>query len=60
MNNTKKYVGITGGPGGFDGYAGLVIGKTYTGEERDGRVHIKLPDGRPTSITVEEWQAWFK
>jgi len=56
----KTYQGITGGPGGFDGYAGLVIGKQYTGEKQpDGQVAITLPNGRTTSVTAEQWEKWF-
>jgi hypothetical protein len=59
---TKKYIGSkTGGPGGIDGYAGLRIGTTYTGAPTDdGRISILLPTGRPTSVTVEQWQQWFR
>jgi hypothetical protein len=59
---TKKYIGSkTGGPGGFDGFAGLRLGESYTGTESgDGRISIQLPTGRPTSVTVEQWQQWFR
>ena len=69
----KRYVGKTG-VGGFDGYAGLLLGHSYTGEEKttttepteEGqeavtttRVHILLPNGRPTSVSKEQWREWF-
>ena len=72
---TKKYIGSTGGPGGFDGYAGLIIGKDYTGEEQhvlvpskeEGadpvpvlRVVIQLGNGRTTNVTPAQWEDWFK
>ena len=74
MTETRTYTGITGGPSGFDGYAGLRIGTTYQGEvkvpvpsKEEGaepilvkRVVIELPSGRTTSVTVEEWAKWFK
>jgi hypothetical protein len=60
MTETKTYIGTTGDTGGYDGYAGLVVGTSYAGTEQDGRVHIVLPNGRPTSVTVEQWQKWFK
>lgn len=56
---TKIYVGETGSEA-YDGYAGLIIGTRYTAEEREGRMHIILGNGRPTSVTVEQWQRWFK
>jgi hypothetical protein len=55
---TKTYTGSTSG--GIDGFAGLRIGTRYTGTESgDGRISILLPTGRPTSVTVEQWQQWF-
>lgn len=65
MSNTetRTYVGITGGPGGFDGYAGLVIGKRYTGvPHEDGRVLVALvgaPMGMGVRLSSEEWAKWF-
>lgn len=56
---TKIYKGITGGPGGFDGYAGLQLGKSYKGEEKEGQVVISLPNGRTTSVSPEQWREWF-
>jgi hypothetical protein len=71
----RLYTGILGGPGGFDGYAGLVIGTRYTGEEiqvevpskEEGepamwvaRIAISLPNGRTTRITPEQWEKWFE
>lgn len=55
----KKYIGETGGQG-YDGFAGLVIGKPYTGTIEGNRVHITLPNGRPTSVSLDQWQRWFK
>jgi hypothetical protein len=75
MTETRIYSGDTGGPGGFDGYAGLVIGNSYQGEERtvlvpakeEGaeplnllRIAIKLPNERTSLVTPEQWQKWFK
>jgi hypothetical protein len=72
---TRTYVGETGGPGGFDGYAGLILGTTYKGEEQtipvpakeEGaepilvkRVVVKLPNGRITVVSPEQWEKWFK
>jgi hypothetical protein len=72
---TKTYTGVLGGPGGFDGYAGLVIGQSYSGEKKtvttepteEGeeavtttRIHILLPNGRPTSVSQEQWKDWFQ
>jgi hypothetical protein len=59
MTETRIYQGETGSQA-YDGYAGLVIGQRYTGTEQEGRMHIVLPNGRSTSVTVEEWQKWFK
>jgi hypothetical protein len=57
---TKTYIGTKTGEAGFDGYAGLRIGTRYQGTESgDGRISILLPTGRPTSVTVEQWQQWF-
>lgn len=70
----KTYVGKTG-TAGYDGYAGLTIGTTYTGEEQQvlvlskeegepdvsvTRIAITLPNGRPTSVSPEQWQDWFE
>ena len=60
MTETKTYTGSTGETGGYDGSAGLIIGTRYTGTEQEGRVAIVLPNGRPTSVTLEQWQRWFK
>jgi hypothetical protein len=72
---TRTYVGTTGGPGGFDGYAGLTLGTSYKGEEQtipvpakeEGaepilvkRVVIKLPNGRTTVVSPEQWEKWFE
>jgi hypothetical protein len=72
---TRTYVGLTSGPGGFDGHAGLTIGTSYKGEEQtipvpakeEGaepilvtRVVIKLPNGRITVVSPEQWEKWFK
>lgn len=71
---TRTYTGLTGGPGGFDGYAGLILGTSYKGEEQtipvpaqeEGaepilvkRVVIKLPNGRTTVISPDQWAKWF-
>jgi len=71
---TRTYVGQTGGPGGFDGHAGLIIGTNYLGEEQtipvpaqeEGvetilvkRAVIKLPNGRTTVVSPEQWGKWF-
>lgn len=55
----KTCRGLTGGPGGYGGYAGLVIGKIYTGTIEGDTVHITLPNGRPTSVSLAQWKAWF-
>jgi hypothetical protein len=55
----KKYVGKIGGPGGFDGYAGLRIGESYTGTVEGDTVRIILPNGRPTSVSLAQWKEWF-
>jgi hypothetical protein len=75
MTETRTYVGTTGGPGGFDGYAGLILGTSYKGEEQtipvpakeEGaepilvrRVVIKLPNGRTTVVSPEQWAKWFR
>jgi hypothetical protein len=72
MTETRTYVGETGGPGG---YAGLILGTTYLGEEQtipvpakeEGaepilvkRVVVKLPNGRTTVVSPEQWAKWFK
>jgi hypothetical protein len=73
MIETRTYVG---GSGGFDGYAGLLLGTSYKGEEQtipvpakeEGaepilvlvkRVVIKLPNGRTTVVSPEQWEKWF-
>lgn len=71
---TRTYTGSTSGPGGFDGYAGLILGKEYLGEEQtipvpakeEGaepilvkRVVVKLPNGRTTVVSPEQWGKWF-
>jgi hypothetical protein len=70
----KKYVGELGTEA-YDGYAGLTLGTTYTGEEQlvpvpskeEGaepilvkRIVIALPTGRTTSVTAEQWMKWFE
>jgi hypothetical protein len=60
MTETKTYIGATGEIGGYDGYAGLIIGTRYTATEKDGRMHLTVGDGRPSSVTVEQWERWFK
>jgi hypothetical protein len=72
---TRTYIGHTGGPGGSDGYAGLILGASYKGEEQtipvpakeEGaepilvkRVVVKLPNGRITVVSPEQWARWFK
>jgi hypothetical protein len=72
---TRTYIGSTSGPGGFDGYAGLVLGKEYPGQEQhvlvpskeEGadpvpvlRVVIDLGNGRTTNVTPEQWGKWFR
>ncbi|MBJ6145757.1 hypothetical protein [Hymenobacter sp. BT559] len=76
MNTTESrtYIGSTSGPGGFDGYAGLVLGTRYEGAEQDvlvpskeegadpvpvRRVVIQLANGRTTNVTPEQWGKWF-
>lgn len=69
MNNpteTRTYVGTTGGPGGFDGFAGFRIGQTYElsyTKEFD-EVRIVLPHGSPGAgplvLTSEQFETWFK
>ena len=69
MTETRTYIGTTGGPGGFDGYAGLLLNTSYTGTEQtvlvpskeEGadpvpvrRVVIQLASGRTTSVTPEQ------
>jgi len=71
MTETRTYVGKTGD---FDGYAGLTLGASYLGEEQtipvpskeEGaepilvkRVVIKLPNGRTTVVSPEQWEKWF-
>jgi hypothetical protein len=75
MTETRTYTGLTGTTGGFDGYAGLTLGTSYLGEEQtipvpakeEGaepilvtRVVIKLPNGRTTVVSPEQWAKWFK
>jgi hypothetical protein len=72
MTETRTYVGTTGGSGG---YAGLLLGTSYKGEEQNilvpakeegaepilvTRVVIKLPNGRTTVVSPEQWAKWFK
>jgi hypothetical protein len=58
---TRTYVGLTGGPGGFDGYAGLRINKTYTGTHADdGTVRVTAEGSTPVTLKKEEWESWFK
>lgn len=61
---TRTYVGLTGGPGGFDGYAGLRIDQRYTGTlEEGGTVRVAAVGALPGSgvtLTLEEWERWFK
>jgi hypothetical protein len=74
MTETRTYVGTTGVPGGFDGFAGLILGTSYKGEQQNiqlpakeegaepilvTRVVIKLPNGRTTVVTPEQWDLWF-
>jgi hypothetical protein len=69
MTETRTYVGTTGGPGG------LILGTSYRGEEQrilvpakeEGaepilveRVVVKLPNGRTTVVSPEQWDKWFK
>lgn len=75
MTETRTYVGQTSGPSGFAGHAGLILGTSYRGEEQtirvlakeEGaepilvkRVVIKLPNGRTTVVSPEQWEKWFK
>jgi hypothetical protein len=75
MTETRIYTGLTGTTGGFDGYAGLTLGNSYLGEEQNilvpakeegaepilvTRVVIKLPNGRTTVVSPEQWAKWFK
>jgi hypothetical protein len=58
--STRTYTGTKTGEAGFDGFAGLRLGTSYTAAlGDDGLMHILLPTGRPTSVTVEQWQQWF-
>jgi hypothetical protein len=69
MTETRTYVGTTGGSGG------LIFGTSYRGEEQkilvsakeEGakavlveRVVVKLPNGRTTVVSSEQWDKWFK
>lgn len=57
----KKYTGTTNGEsGGFDGFAGLRLDETYTGTIEGERAHIMLSTGRPTSVSLDQWERWFK
>lgn len=57
----KKYIGArTGESGGFDGFAGLRLDETYTGTIEGERVHITLPNERTTSVSLDQWERWFK
>lgn len=60
MTETRTCHGITGETGGYDGFAGLVIGTHYIATEQEGRMHLVLPNGRATSVTLEQWKRWFK
>ena len=66
MTETRTYVGTSDGP---SGYAGLMLGTSYRGEEQNilvpakekgaepilvERVVIKLPNGRTTVVSPEQ------
>jgi hypothetical protein len=74
MTETRTYNGLSGGSGSFDGYAGLIVGTSYTGEEhtvvlpltKEGAEPtsakywlIRLPNGRTATVTAEQWGKWF-
>lgn len=74
MTETRTYTGSTGGPDGFDGHASLTLGTNYRGEEQTIPVHakeegaepilvkrvvVKLPNGRTTVVSPEQWEKWF-
>jgi hypothetical protein len=59
MTETRTY---TGGPGGFDGYAGLTLGTSYLGEEQTIPVPSKEEGAEPILVKVspEQWGKWFR
>jgi hypothetical protein len=63
MPEVKTYVGETATTA-FDGYAGLRIGRRYTGtEQEDGKVLIAAVGAMPGSgvkLEAAQWQRWFK
>jgi hypothetical protein len=72
VTETRTYTGTSGGP---DGCAGLIVGTSYRGEAQNilipakeegaepilvERVVVKLPNGRTTVVSPEQWDKWFK